>query len=741
MGLIKCSECGKKYSDKALSCPECSCPTSVVMNYQDKSFYIERLKENANSLKNLDVDEKEKILCECVCLLFKIKNEKDKINFDDSLDGIKNLLKKTDNIDERYLTELGISNSEEIINFISKMLLFFELFDIQKKHNEKLETSKRLSDDVIKESIESEVEYYYKNRQNSKNGVLYKVNDSLTSTRKELNSKTYFYSLCKKGFVVKETTNIFEKLFIYDKELIEDCKIANGICRMYINQYILKYSLYCFLKEKKKVSFNDISDFIENELKYIIPEAKNKDIKAYVNILIAFSKCYYKTEENDTIILYEKDDNNEKEYLKWYKSYEKYFKFVSQYLKENDVLNLNTEEYNKIKIDYKSELDGLDYSRLQMICRVLVCNNILKSDKSYLVFENDVQLLNNLRDSIKDIILKKEDISKDNLEKEIYQKMNLKSHLNIYLSKQIHNCLEELESEKSLIMYEKNEEFFVSIFSERIEKEKELKKQEEIEHIRAEQEEMNNFFTAPEILCKEIKLFTLLSSKKEVYLNYFKNSEEFSELSKLFNELAYNYNEYARAVLSLPMQQYKPMSSSTAGTLGTIAGGLSAGILASERAEKKMAEYNESQRQYFSSKSKMDISREKTEKCYYMIEKIIYKNIETRNNWIQSRDEYISNLKSSKNVNGGCYVATCVYGSYDCPQVWTLRRYRDYNLAKTWHGRLFIKMYYAFSPIIVKLFGKTKWFKEICKRKLDKIIIKLQNLGYESTPYQDINWR
>ena len=31
----------------------------------------------------------------------------------------------------------------------------------------------------------------------------------------------------------------------------------------------------------------------------------------------------------------------------------------------------------------------------------------------------------------------------------------------------------------------------------------------------------------------------------------------------------------------------------------------------------------------------------------------------------------------------GCYIATCVYGSYDCPQVWTLRRFRTACLAKT----------------------------------------------------------
>ena len=89
---------------------------------------------------------------------------------------------------------------------------------------------------------------------------------------------------------------------------------------------------------------------------------------------------------------------------------------------------------------------------------------------------------------------------------------------------------------------------------------------------------------------------------------------------------------------------------------------------------------------------------------------------------------------------GGCYVATCVYGSYDCPQVWTLRRYRDYDLAKTWYGRLFIHIYYAISPTIVKLFGNTNWFKKTWKGKLDKMVINLQNEGYEDTPYDDVSW-
>ncbi len=58
-------------------------------------------------------------------------------------------------------------------------------------------------------------------------------------------------------------------------------------------------------------------------------------------------------------------------------------------------------------------------------------------------------------------------------------------------------------------------------------------------------------------------------------------------------------------------------------------------------------------------------------------------------------------INRNKEIKGACYIATCVYSSYDCPQVWTLRRFRDYTLDETWYGRLFIKCYYAISPILV----------------------------------------
>lgn len=85
----------------------------------------------------------------------------------------------------------------------------------------------------------------------------------------------------------------------------------------------------------------------------------------------------------------------------------------------------------------------------------------------------------------------------------------------------------------------------------------------------------------------------------------------------------------------------------------------------------------------------------------------------------------------------GCYIATSIYGSYDCPQVWTLRRFRDYTLNITWYGRLFIKCYYAISPTLVKWFGKTKWFRGFWKSKLDRMVANLNSKGIDDVYYQD----
>lgn len=100
---------------------------------------------------------------------------------------------------------------------------------------------------------------------------------------------------------------------------------------------------------------------------------------------------------------------------------------------------------------------------------------------------------------------------------------------------------------------------------------------------------------------------------------------------------------------------------------------------------------------------------------------------------------HLESDKVTSSKANGCYIATCVYGSYNCPQVYILRRYRDKMLAKTWLGRVFIILYYKTSPILVKLFGNKTWFKSFWKYNLDKTIKKLQKKGVSDSVYKDVN--
>ena len=74
-----------------------------------------------------------------------------------------------------------------------------------------------------------------------------------------------------------------------------------------------------------------------------------------------------------------------------------------------------------------------------------------------------------------------------------------------------------------------------------------------------------------------------------------------------------------------------------------------------------------------------------------------------------------------------CYIATCVYGSYDCPEVMALRRFRDGRLRKSPLGRCFIRFYYAVSPHVVRLFGRYRWFHKFWKSVLNRLIRRIES--------------
>jgi hypothetical protein len=60
-------------------------------------------------------------------------------------------------------------------------------------------------------------------------------------------------------------------------------------------------------------------------------------------------------------------------------------------------------------------------------------------------------------------------------------------------------------------------------------------------------------------------------------------------------------------------------------------------------------------------------------------------------------------LNSVVETNGDCFVACAVYGSFDAPQVVTLRTFRDRFLVHHSAGRAFVWGYYRFGPVAAKL--------------------------------------
>ncbi len=110
---------------------------------------------------------------------------------------------------------------------------------------------------------------------------------------------------------------------------------------------------------------------------------------------------------------------------------------------------------------------------------------------------------------------------------------------------------------------------------------------------------------------------------------------------------------------------------------------------------------------------------------------------EAANGVMKFADEEIKKRENDSNSKEGCYIATAVYGTYNCPQLWIFRRFRDDYLAKHIWGRLFIKIYYATSPSLVKIIGDKKCFSLLGKKYLDRLATRLYEKGYTNTPYKD----
>lgn len=66
-------------------------------------------------------------------------------------------------------------------------------------------------------------------------------------------------------------------------------------------------------------------------------------------------------------------------------------------------------------------------------------------------------------------------------------------------------------------------------------------------------------------------------------------------------------------------------------------------------------------------------------------------------------------------AKSGCFIATATFGSTKSPEVIFLREFRDKVLIQSLHGRLFIDVYYRFSPYMARFIEKSGTLKYLVR--------------------------
>ncbi|MBI5805381.1 tetratricopeptide repeat protein [candidate division TA06 bacterium] len=93
--------------------------------------------------------------------------------------------------------------------------------------------------------------------------------------------------------------------------------------------------------------------------------------------------------------------------------------------------------------------------------------------------------------------------------------------------------------------------------------------------------------------------------------------------------------------------------------------------------------------------------------------------------------DLMDNIKAIKEAEGGpqgggCFVATAVYGDYDCPQVMALRKFRDERLLPDPLGRAVVFLYYTVGPYLAMVVGKLPWLSKALRHLLNAVIRKIK---------------
>ena len=80
-----------------------------------------------------------------------------------------------------------------------------------------------------------------------------------------------------------------------------------------------------------------------------------------------------------------------------------------------------------------------------------------------------------------------------------------------------------------------------------------------------------------------------------------------------------------------------------------------------------------------------------------------------------------------RETEGGCFVATVCYGSYECPEVLVLQRFRDDVLLSRSCGKIVVALYYRLSPSLAAWLRRRPALAGIVRRAvLDRLVHRLR---------------
>ena len=117
----------------------------------------------------------------------------------------------------------------------------------------------------------------------------------------------------------------------------------------------------------------------------------------------------------------------------------------------------------------------------------------------------------------------------------------------------------------------------------------------------------------------------------------------------------------------------------------------------------------------------------------YAVRAIDYAPEETAQNYrreIKESQDYIESVRrgnydTKTSKKSGCYIATAVYGSYECDEVFVLRRFRDDYLTRHFWGRWFIRFYYLVGPCLANQMNPSSKISSLFRRLLNGFISRM----------------